>query len=107
MCPASLVDTHKAIAPALPVPSERLALLAVLLARPASVQAEIAATSAVLREAALTPPVPSLLIAAKASAEIVSEDWEVTPARTVAMLVVLRTEAYEVDARRERTRMEA
>jgi hypothetical protein len=43
-----------------------------------------------------------LAIAAMAAAGIVREDWDVAPARTVAMLVVLRTEAC-AEASRERT----
>lgn len=85
--------TYNAIAPAEPVPSLRFALLALLLARPAAVHAEMAAVSAALRVAALTPPVPSFTIAAIASAGMVSVLGAVTPARTVAILVVLRTEA--------------
>ena len=85
--------TYNAIAPAEPVPSLRFALLAVLLARPAAVHAEMAAVSSALRVAALTPPVPSFTIAAIASAEMVSVLGAVTPARTVAILVVLKTEA--------------
>lgn len=85
--------TYNAIAPAEPVPSLRFALLAVLLARPAAVHAEMAAVSAALRVAALAPPVPSFAIAAIASAEMVSVLGAVTPARTVAILVVLKTEA--------------
>ena len=85
--------TYNAIAPAEPVPSLRFALLALLLARPAAAHAEMAAVSAALRVAALTPPVPSFTIAAIASAGMVSVLGAVTPARTVAILVVLRTEA--------------
>lgn len=81
------------MAPALPVPSLRLAFEAVLFARPASVQVLIAAVSAAVNEAAFAPPVPSLVIAAIASAGMVREDGAVTPARTVATFVVLRTEA--------------
>ena len=94
-------STHKAIFPALPVPAPRPALLAVLLSRPAVVHAAIAAVSAVLRVAAFTPPVPSFAMADIASAGMVRLLWEVAPARTVAMFVVLRTEAW-VEARRER-----
>ena len=86
-------QTYKAIAPALPVPSLRLAFEAVLFARPASVQALMAAVSAAVNEAAFAPPVPSLVIATIASADMVREDGAVTPARTVATFVVLRTEA--------------
>jgi hypothetical protein len=85
--------TYNAIAPAEPVPSLRFALLAVLLARPAAVHAKMAAVSAALRVAALASPVPSFAIAAIASAEMVSVLGAVTPARTVAILVVLKTEA--------------
>jgi hypothetical protein len=53
----------------------------------------MAAVSAALRVAALTPPVPSFKIAAIASAEMVSVLGAVTPARTVAILVVFKTEA--------------
>jgi hypothetical protein len=54
----------------------------------------MAAASAALRVAALTPPVPSFAIAAVAAAEMVSVLGADTPARTVAMLVVLKTEAW-------------
>jgi hypothetical protein len=54
----------------------------------------MAAVSAALRAAALTPPVPSFAIAAIASADMVSVLGAVTPARTVAILVVLKTEAW-------------
>lgn len=79
--------------PAEPVPAPRPALLAVLSARPAAVHAEMAAVSAALRVEALAPPVPSFAIAAIASAGMVSVLGAVTPARTVAILVVLKTEA--------------
>lgn len=95
----------KAIFPALPVPPPNPALLAVLSACAVVVQLAIAALSAAVNVLAFTPPVPSFAIAAMASAGIVSDDWEVAPARTVAMFVVLRTEAW-VDAMRERMRRE-
>lgn len=60
-------------------------MLAVLFACAVEVQDEIAALSAVLRVAALTPPVPSFAMAAIAAAGIVRELWLVAPARTVAM----------------------
>lgn len=85
--------SHNAMFPADPVPAPRPALLAVLLARPAAVHAEMAAVSAALSVAALTPPVPSLAIAAIASAGMVRDLWDIAPARTVAILVVLSTEA--------------
>jgi len=97
--------TYKAIAPAEPVPSLRFALLAVLSARPAAVHAEMAAVSAASREAAFTPPVPSFAIAAIAAVEIVRVLGAATPARTVAILVVLKTEAC-VDANKESTTIE-
>lgn len=97
--------TYKAIFPAVPVPPPNPALLAVLFACAVVVQDEIAAFSAAVRVLALAPPVPSLAIAAMASAGIVRDDWEVAPARTVAMLVVLRTEAWAY-ARSERITME-
>jgi hypothetical protein len=62
------------------------------------VQDEIAALSAVDNVDAVAPPVPSFAIAAMASAGIVSEDWDVAPASTVAIFVVLRTDAC-ADAR--------
>lgn len=62
----------------------------------------MASFSAVVRVDAEAPPVPSLAIAAMASAGMVSELWDVAPARTLAMFVVLRMEAW-VEARRERT----
>jgi hypothetical protein len=65
------------------------------------VQDEIAALSAVDNVDAVAPPVPSFAIAAMASAGIVSEDWDVAPASTVAIFVVLRTDAC-ADARRNR-----
>jgi len=68
-------------------------LLAVLFACAVDVHEEIAATSAVLKEAEFTPPVPSFAMAAIASAGMVRELCDVAPARTVAMLVVLKTEA--------------
>jgi hypothetical protein len=87
------IRTHKAIFPAVPVPPPNPALLAVLFACAAEVHDAIAALSAALRLDALAPPVPSFAIAAIAAAGIVRELWDVAPARTVAMLVVLRTEA--------------
>lgn len=65
----------------------------------------MAALSAALRVAALAPPVPSFAIAAWAAAEMVRDLWDVAPARTVAMLVVLRTDAW-ADAKRESSKME-
>lgn len=53
----------------------------------------MASVSAVVNVEALAPPVPSFEIAAMASAGTVRDDWEVAPARTVAMFVVLSTEA--------------
>lgn len=79
--------------PADPVPAPNPALLAVLLACAVVVHDEIAALSAVLKMDAETPPVPSFAIAAMASAGIVREDCEVAAARTVAIFVVLKTEA--------------
>lgn len=54
--------------PAEPVPAPKPALLAVLFACAVVVQDEIAATSAVLSEAALNPPVPNFAMAAIAAA---------------------------------------
>jgi hypothetical protein len=87
------VKTHNAIFPAVPVPPPSPALLAVLFLCAAEIHDAIAALSAVLRVDAVAPPVPSFAIAAIAAAGIVRELWEVAPARMVAMLVVLRTEA--------------
>ena len=60
----------------------------------------MAATSVVLSLAALAPPVPRFVRAAIAAGPIVKTLWAVTPARTVATLVVLKTEAW-LDARRD------
>jgi len=97
---------YNAIAPAEPVPSLRFALLAVLSACPAAVHAEMAAVSAAFKEAAFAPPVPSFAIAAIAAADMVRVLGAATPARTVAMLVVLKTEAC-VDASKESTMIES
>ena len=83
--------THNAIFPAVPVPPPSPALLAALFACAAEVHDAIAALSTALRVDAVAPPVLSFAIAAIAAAGIVRELWEVAPARTVAMLVVLRT----------------
>lgn len=85
--------SYNAIFPAEPVPPPRPALAAVLPARAPEVHELIAAVSAALSFAALTPPVPSFPIAVTASAGMVSTLGAFTPARTVARLVVLRTEA--------------
>ena len=62
----------------------------------------IAALSVLLSVLAFTPPVPSLVMAAMASAGTVRAAWSVAPARTVATFVVERTEAADtVAARRE------
>jgi hypothetical protein len=68
-------------------------LLAALFACAAEVHDTIAALSTALRVDAVAPTVPSYAIAAVAAAGMVRELLEVAPARTVAMLVVLRTEA--------------
>lgn len=75
----------------MPPPSP--ALEAVLFARPSSVQLLIAAISASVKAGAFAPPVPNLEMAAIAAAGMVREDWDFAPASTVAMLVVLRTDA--------------
>jgi hypothetical protein len=75
------------------VPPPSPDLEAVLFARPASVQLLIAALSASVKVAAFAPPVPNLEIAVMAAAGMVREDWDFAPASTVAMLVVLRTDA--------------
>ncbi len=93
--------TYKAIFPADPVPPPKFALLAVLFACAVLVHEAMAAFSAVLRVDAEAPPVPSLAIAAIASAGMVRELWDVAPARTSAMFVVLSTDAW-VEARSER-----
>jgi len=72
---------HNAMFPADPVPTPRPALLAFLLACPAP------RCQRALRVVALTPPVPSLAIAAIASAGMVRELWDVALARTVAILL--------------------
>ncbi len=94
-------QTYKAMLPAEPVPPPKPALLAVLLFLASVTHLLIAALSAAVREAALAPPVPSFLMAARAAAGTVRELWDWAPARTVAMLVVLRTEA-EAEERRAR-----
>lgn len=85
--------SYNAIFPAEPVPAPKPALLAVLSARAVEVHELMAAVSAALSFEALTPPVPSFPIAAIAAAGMVSTLGAATPARTVARLVVLRTEA--------------
>ena len=80
--------------PAVPVPPPKPALLAELFAWAVVVQDEMADVSAALRLDAVAPPVPSLAIAAIAAAGMVRELWEVAPARTVAIFVVLKTEAW-------------
>ena len=97
--------TYKAMFPALPVPPPRPALLAVLSACAVVVHEVMAALSASVNVSAVTPPVPSFAMAALASAGMVRDDCEVAPSRTVAMLVVLRTEAEEVAARRARRKI--
>lgn len=62
----------------------------------------MAAMSAAESEEAVAPPVPSFAIAAMAAAGMVRVDWEVAPARTVAMFVVLKTEAWAVPRRKRR-----
>jgi hypothetical protein len=94
------VRTHNAIFSAVPVPPPSPALLAALFACAAEVHDTIAALSTALRVDAVAPTVPSYAIAAVAAAGMVRELLEVAPARTVAMLVVLRTEAW-ADARSE------
>jgi hypothetical protein len=98
-------ETYKAMFPAVPVPPPRPALDAVLFASAVAAQDEMAALSAADSVEAVAPPVPSFAIAAMASAGMVRDDWEVAPARTVAMLVVLRTEADEVAVRRARRKI--
>jgi hypothetical protein len=88
------VRTHNAIFSAVPVPPPSPALLAALFACAAEVHDTIAALSTALRVDAVAPTVPSYAIAAVAAAGMVRELLEVAPARTVAMLVVLRTEAW-------------
>jgi hypothetical protein len=66
----------------------------------------MAAISAAPRVAAFAPPVPSLAMAAIAAAGMVRLLWDVAPARTVAMFVVLRTEAFvEASSERRTTEM--
>lgn len=86
-------STHKAIFPAEPSPDPSPTLLAVLPSRAAVVQESIAAVSIALSFDAFVPPVPSFEMAVIAFAEIVRADCAVAPARTVAILFVLRTEA--------------
>jgi hypothetical protein len=62
--------THNAMLPADPSPPPRFALLVVLSACAVVVQFEMAATSAVLSEAALTPPVHNFAMAALALGHI-------------------------------------
>ena len=97
--------TYKAIFPALPRVSVIPALVAALLFCAVVAQLEMAALSAALREAAFTPPVPSLEIAVRAATGMVRTDWSSTPSRTVAMLVVFRTEASVDDAAHSERRM--
>ena len=97
-------SSYNAIFPAEPVPAPRPALLAVLSARAVEVHELMAAVSAALSFEALIPPVPSFAIAAIAAAGMVSTLGAVTPARTVARLVVLRTEAW-AEASKESTMM--
>jgi len=80
--------------PAVPVPPPKPVLLAELFSWAVVVQDEMADVSAALRLDAVAPPVPSLAIAAIAAAGMVRELWEVAPARTVAMFVVLKIEAW-------------
>lgn len=54
----------------------------------------------------MAPPVPSLLVAVMAAAGMVRVLWDLTPARTVAMFVVLRTEVLLTAKRESRTRQE-
>jgi hypothetical protein len=65
----------------------------------------MAVVSAALSFEALTPPVPSFPIAATAAAGMVSTLGAATPARTVARLVVLRTDAW-AEASKESTTMD-
>lgn len=68
-------------------------MFAVLEFRALVVHVLTAAVSAALRDDAVAPPVPSFLMAANASAGTVRLLCDVAPARTVAIFVVLRTEA--------------
>jgi hypothetical protein len=85
--------TYKAIFPAVLVPPPKPAFLAVFPARAALTYASTTALSAAVSILTVAPPVPSFLIAARASAGTVRDAWDLAAARTVAMLVVLRTEA--------------
>ena len=66
----------------------------------------MAAVSVALSVAASTPPVPSLAMADMAAAGTVRVLCDFAPASTVAMLVVLRTEAW-AETRRARKMTDA
>ena len=66
----------------------------------------MAAVSAALSDAASAPPVPSLAMADMAEAGTVRVLCDFAPASTVAMFVVLKTEAW-AEARRVRKTTEA
>lgn len=87
--------------PADPSPDPRPALLAVLPSRAVVAHESRAAVSAALSVEAFAPPVPSFEIADIAAAGIVRALCAVAPARTVAISVVLKTDAW-LDARNER-----
>jgi hypothetical protein len=89
-------------------PPPKPPMLAVFPARAAVTQSLIAVLSLAVRVLAVSPPVPSFLMAARAGAGMVRAFWSWAPARTLATLVVLRTEAETEEkrtasrARRER-----